>query len=48
MIKELLVFIDFGPILNKNKIILKMGFGGSHWVGMVSGINVGEVKAQID
>ena len=27
---------------------LKMGFGGSHWVDMVSGINVGGVKAQID
>ena len=40
-----LSLIGFGPIFNKKLIFqLKIGFGGSHWVDMVSGINVGGVK----
>ena len=41
--------VDSGPISNKKLVFqLKMEFEGSHWIDLVSGINVGGVRTQFD
>ena len=47
MVRMIAIYMVLEPCpITKNTFQLKMGFEGSHWVDMVSGINVGVLKCQ--